>query len=110
MNTPKDTVTLNDKKRRFNMPGTPALMLCITLFVAILTYILPAGEFERVEQDGRTVVVPGTFHSVDGNPCGVGDLFSSVFNGLVNASELIAFIFVVGGAFYIVQSLSLIHI
>lgn len=61
MNTPKDTVTLNDKKRRFNMPGTPALMLCITLFVAILTYILPAGEFERVEQDGRTVVVPGTF-------------------------------------------------
>ena len=109
MNTPKDTVTLNDKKRRFSMPGTPALMLCITLFVAILTYILPAGEFERVEQDGRTVVVPGTFHSVDGNPCGVGDLFSSVFNGLVNASELIAFIFVVGGAFYIVQSTGAIN-
>lgn len=108
-NVPSDSITLNDKKKKFRMPGTPALLLCITLFVAILTYVLPAGEFDRAEMGDRTVVVPGTFHAVEGNPCGIGDLFSSVFNGLVNAAELIAFVFVVGGAFYIVQSTGAIN-
>lgn len=109
-NTTKEGATLN-KKKRFSMPATPALMLCITLFVAILTYILPAGEFDRVEEEatGRTLVVPGTFHPVEGNPCGIGDLFGSVFNGLVNAAELIAFVFVVGGAFFIIQSTGAIN-
>lgn len=101
-----DSVTLNDKKRRVSMPSTPALLIGITVFVAILTYILPTGAFERMEDPntGRTIVVPGTYAPVEGNPTSIGELFSSVFNGLVNASELIAIIFVCGGAFYIVQS------
>ena len=106
-----DSVTLNDKKRRVSMPSTPALLIGITVFVAILTYILPTGAFERMEDPntGRTIVVPGTYAPVEGNPTSIGELFSSVFNGLVNASELIAFVFVVGGAFYVVQSTGAIN-
>ena len=106
-----DSVTLNDKKRRFSMPSTPALLIGIAVFVAILTYILPTGAFERMEDPntGRTIVVPGTYAPVEGNPTSIGELFSSIFNGLVNASELIAFVFVVGGAFYVVQSTGAIN-
>ena len=65
-----DSVTLNDKKRRVSMPSTPALLIGITVFVAILTYILPTGAFERMEDPntGRTIVVPGTYAPVEGNP------------------------------------------
>ncbi len=97
--------TLN-QKRKFHIPNTPVLLLGITLLVAILTYIVPAGEFQREfnEAQNRTLVVAGTYQYVEQNPVSVGKLFSSVFEGLMNASDLIAFVFVVGGAFAIIQN------
>ena len=80
-------------------------MLIVALIVAVLTYIIPAGTFERQfdEANNRTLVVAGTYEQVEQTPVGIGDLFSAFFNGTVEAGELIAFLFATGGAFYVVQ-------
>jgi uncharacterized ion transporter superfamily protein YfcC len=93
------------KKKWLRVPNTPALMLFVILIVGILTYVIPAGEFERVfdEATNRTLVVPDTFTTMEQTPVGIGGILSSVFEGLVKASEIIGFVFVVGGAFAIVQ-------
>ncbi len=47
-----------------------ALMVGFVLTAAVLTWVLPAGQFER-RQDaatGRSVVVPGSYRPVDPNP------------------------------------------
>lgn len=51
------------------------------------TWIIPAGNFDRMEVDGREVVVPGTWHEVDASPVGFLTFFQSFFNGMVNAGE-----------------------
>lgn len=93
------------KKRKIAFPETALLLFIIIAVVAGLTYILPAGQFERVvdEATGRELVKAGTYAITESNPTSLAELFSSVFNGMVKASEIIAFVFVVGGAFGIVS-------
>ena len=96
-----------EKKKKFKIgfPETALLLLIIIGVVAALTYIMPAGQFERVvdPETGRELVKSGTYAVTESNPTSLTELFSSVFRGLVKASEIIAFIFVVGGAFGIVS-------
>lgn len=92
------------KRKRFTMPNTAALLMLMIVFVSLLTYVVPAGEFNRVvdEATQRTIVVPGSFQNVDQSPVTLTGLLSSVYRGLTSASEIIAFIFVVGGVFGLV--------
>ena len=98
--------TLNDKKKRkLAFPETSLLLLIMIFLMGILTYVMPAGVFDRMidPETEREIVVAGSYHAVEQSPIAVGALFASVFNGLVRASEIIALIFVVGGAFGVVS-------
>ena len=44
--------------------NTYFLVFSIMVFVAALTWIVPSGLYERVEEDGRTYAVAGSFHCV----------------------------------------------
>ncbi len=95
----------SEKKRsRFKFPSTPTLLVCVVLFAAILSYIVPAGQFERVADEAtkRTVVVAGTYKVIESHPVGAMFLMSSVYRGIVSAAQLIAFVLVCGGAFGII--------
>ena len=72
---------MNEKEKKgFKIPHTYVILGIIIVIMAILTWIVPAGEFERIvdEASGRTMVVPGTFHKVDGNPVGLFRLLTLV--------------------------------
>ena len=83
-------------------PDTLIILLSILLLFTILTWIVPAGEFERVEIEGRTLVSPGTYHRVEAAPQGLGAFLMAPIRGFVGAAHIIAFVFLVGGAFSIV--------
>ena len=85
-------------------PNTAALLMCIIVLCAALTYIVPAGQFDRVKDDatGRTLVVAGSFKYVDQKPVKIGDVFSSLYYGLYRVADIVAFCFVIGGAMTIV--------
>lgn len=57
------------------IPHTYVLIATLIVLAAIGTYVIPAGEFDRVTdaQTGRTLVVPGTFHRVEQTPVGFFD-------------------------------------
>ena len=78
----------------------------IVLASVILTYIIPAGEFDRAEdpETGRTLVVEGSFHPIDNDPVGILEIPSLLIQGINEASDIILFIFVVGGAFRVITS------
>lgn len=94
------------KKKRLKLPDTAAFFMIMILIAAILTYMIPAGSFERIVDGttGRTLVVDGTYSPIDGGGVSIGQVLSSLFRGMVGGVDIIAFIFVVGGCFGIINA------
>jgi uncharacterized ion transporter superfamily protein YfcC len=86
------------------LPHTLALIFAIIVVMGVLTWIIPAGQFDRVEKSGRTVVVPNTYQRVAAQPQGLGAVLGAPLAGFVEAANIIAFIFIIGGAFGVVIS------
>jgi uncharacterized ion transporter superfamily protein YfcC len=88
---------------RFPHPLT-LLTLCV-LAAAIATHILPSGEFDRRTDPatGRTVVVAGTFHRVAPQPVGPFAALVTIPKGIADAVSVVALVFLVGGAFTVVD-------
>jgi uncharacterized ion transporter superfamily protein YfcC len=72
----------------------------------ILTYLLPAGAFDRVENAaGRLQVVPGTFHlTPEVEALSPLALFTAIPKGFTEAHEIIFFVFIIGGAFAVLRA------
>lgn len=94
------------KKKKFKVPHTYVILFSVIIIMSILTYVIPAGEFDRVKDPntGRTVVDSNSFHNVDQNPIKPFDLIKAVPRGMEAASQIIFFIFIVGGAFQIITA------
>ena len=78
----------------------------LLLLAAMLTYLIPAGSYDRVfdEAAGQTVVVPGSFTYVTPTPVSLWQLPVLLFEAFSsgNAPKLISFVFFLSGAFEII--------
>ena len=88
---------------RFPHPLT-LLVACI-LLAAALSWVLPAGEYQRREDaaTGRSVVVPGSYARVEAAPVGPFQAMVAVPRGMISAASVIFYVFLVGGAFAVVE-------
>ena len=91
------------------MPHTLIIVSVILIIFVILTWIIPAGEFQRHEYNGRMVVVPGTYHHMEPEHQGLMDLFTAPIRGMMSASQIIALVLLIGGAFGIVSKTGAIN-
>ena len=71
------------------------LIFSIMLVVAALTYILPAGQYNTVQKDGRTYTVAGSYHRVDPAPQGIGAVLTAPAKAFGDCSDIIIFIFMI---------------
>ena len=51
--------------KHIKTPHTYALLLSIIVCASVLTYIIPAGAYDREKKDGQTLVVSGTYHEIN---------------------------------------------
>lgn len=88
---------------RFPHPLT--LLVACVLLAGALTWLVPAGEYERREDaaTGRSVVVPGTYVPVEAAPIGPFQALVGIPRGMAAAAPVIFFVFLVGGAFAVVE-------
>jgi uncharacterized ion transporter superfamily protein YfcC len=75
----------------------------MVILTVVATWIVPGGQYQRAEKDGRSMPVAGTYTRTDRNPQGLGALFVSPVKGFIEAAAIIAVVFVVGGAFAVIQ-------
>ena len=85
------------------IPHTFTIVFALIVLAAVMTWFVPAGEFLRETVDGREVVVGDSFHYVDRSPQ-TWQVFSALFNGFVDKADIIVFILMVGGAFWILNN------
>ena len=95
--------------QKIKLPHTLIIVSIILILFLILTWIIPAGQFDRHEYNGRQVVVPGTYHLVDPQPQGFTELFTAPIKGMMSASQIIALVLLIGGAFGIVSKTGAIN-
>ncbi|HEV2180639.1 MAG TPA: hypothetical protein VGR59_09975, partial [Gemmatimonadaceae bacterium] len=90
---------------RFRMPNALVLMVTCVAIAAALSWVLPAGAYQRREDPGtgRSVVVAGTFHTVEANPVGPFSAVVAIPKGLEDAADVVFFVFLIGGAFAVVD-------
>ncbi len=87
-------------------PTAYTILFALIALVALGTWIVPAGQYERVENPelGREVPVPGTYERVDRNPQDIFDLFIAPIagfydpgSGAARAIDVSLFVLVIGG-------------
>ena len=68
---------------KFNFPHPLAILLCFIAFAAILTHIIPAGEYARTidEVTGREVVVANSYTEIEAQPIGLNRGYSQSSRG-----------------------------
>ncbi|MEN8118363.1 MAG: TIGR00366 family protein [Bacteroidota bacterium] len=88
------------------VPHTYVIIFGLIVFSAVLTWIIPGGTFERetvvINGVERNVIKPESFHYIE-SEIQTWQIFSAFFDGFVNTANIIAFIIMIGGAFWILN-------
>ncbi len=93
------------KKKRFEAPHAFIILIAITVLCTLLTWVLPAGEFDRVYDEvlDRNIVVPGSYKLVESNPVGPWRMIQSIYQGLVESADIIFFILMAAAYVYVLM-------
>ncbi|MGP9652866.1 YfcC family protein [Halomonas sp. AOP35-4E-18] len=106
MTDKKLTPTNPEEDLATRFPTAYSILFLLIILVAALTWIIPAGQYERSmnEEVGREVAVPGTYENVDSNPQGFVDVMLAPTAGFydpdsyaANAIDVALFVLFLGG-------------
>ena len=99
------------RKPKFQMPHIFALLFSFIVITVILTYIVPAGVYDRIEgPEGRMMIDPDSYHLVEKTPVSLLGLFIAVPQGFVDAGWIVVLTFCVGGGFVIIKKTRIIEV
>lgn len=87
-----------------NFPDAIVIIFTMSIIAAILTYILPSGEYKRKTIDGIKEIVPNSFQSIDKNPTSLMDFFTAIPQGLIESADIIFLVLIIGGAIAVIDS------
>jgi len=95
---------MKSKLKKF--PHVYVILSIVIIVAAILTYIVPANQYDLQMKDGKAtkLIDPATYHAVDSNPVNPWKMVLAIPLGMREVANIIFFIFIVGGAFNIIQS------
>ena len=88
------------KKKKFQMPSSFTILFILTAIVAVLTWLVPAGQYDL---DDAGNFIQGTYHTVEASRQGLVDLVGAPIYGMLGkegtdgAIQVSLFILMVGG-------------
>ena len=89
--------------KKFQVPHSLAIIVVAMFLASVLTYIIPAGSFDRVANAAKkTVVVAGSFKYITPTPVNPFTILNYVFDGLRGAGQIIYALLCAGGGLGIV--------
>ena len=80
--------------KRFRMPTAYTILFLLLIVVAVATRLIPAGSYTHSDSGAP---IAGTYHQVDPNPQGLGDVVLAPFQGFYDAVDVAMFILMMGG-------------
>ena len=90
--------TVEQKKKSFEMPHIYVILFVFSALAAVLTYIVPAGQYDRIPgPNGRITIDPNSYQVLPSDPVGLVDFMLAIPKGLMSAGTVVFFTFVIGG-------------
>ena len=85
-------------------PHTYVIIFSVIIIAAIATWFVPAGQFKRElnKETNKTVIVTGSYERMESQPQ-TWQIFSSFYKGFIRSPQIIVFILILGGAFWIMN-------
>lgn len=92
---------------KLRLPHPVVLLLAAIAIAAVLTWILPAGAYDRREDTatGRNVVVAGTYHRVEAAPVTPFGAVMAIPRGFAEGIDVVMTVLLVGAAWFLVDRL-----
>lgn len=97
---------------KFKLPSVYTILFLLTILVAALTWVVPAGQYEMANNEllGKLVPVSGSYHQVESNPQDFKDILLAPIKGFYNpvtnqarAIDVALFVLIIGGFFGVVN-------
>ena len=106
--TPSDTSSPAGASapRQFRFPSAYTILFFLIALVAALTWIIPAGQYNKTHSDAldKDIPVAGTYHEVDANPQDLVDVLLAPIGGFYDpgayearAIDVALFVLIIGG-------------
>ena len=94
--------------------STAIVLICVMVFAMVLTQVVPMGNYSRMLDEGREVVVPGSYIPSTGGRLALWRLFSAPFEVFAGPDALTAImiilsIMLIGGVFLILDKCGLLQ-
>ena len=91
--------------KKLKMPSSYTTLFAIIALVAVLTWIVPAGQYEYVDPDAEKLQpIAGTYTAAEKNPQGIWDVLIAPVQGFMEAIDISTYILVMGGYIAVVMS------
>lgn len=91
--------------KKFTFPHEFIIIIVLGVLACILTYIIPAGQYERITTEaGTTVINPEVFQYIENTPVAIWRLPMLLVEGFYNSRALIFAIFIFTGSMQIVMA------
>ena len=87
-------IGVHQMKKKIRMPSAFSILFIIIIIVALLTWFVPAGNYEYTEDNAP---IPNTYHRIDPTPQGIGAVILAPINGFFNAVDVALFVIIIGG-------------
>jgi len=87
------------------------LLIGIVFLCAVLTYIIPAGRYNRIiDESGNEIIDPHSFEYIERTPVTPLHFLQSLTLGLQNAANIIFFLMIIGGMFAILNGTGALNV
>ena len=96
---------------RDRFPHVYVILIVFALLAAVASWIVPAGQYERMAgPGGQEVVDPDSFSFIEQSPVTALQLLTAIPRGLVDAGAIVFFVFTIGGMFEVIRRTGLIDV
>lgn len=102
----KQTLAAQGTQKKHEFPHSLIIIFLLICAAAIMTWLIPAGEYVRVEDPvtGRMIVDPSSYHRIAQSPANPFDVFTAIPRGLSEAGWIAWMVLIIGGSFHVIES------
>lgn len=92
------------KRKKFQVPHQYVIIIAIVALAALATYIIPAGQYDSIEINGRNAIDATTFHFVAQSPVSAWKALLALPRGIIKQAEIICMLFMISGSMGVINA------